>query len=125
MSRKLKITLPGEEYEWEPDETTLAECLAIESELDGMAWDEWLAAIDDRRAVACQVLIWFLRHKAGNQQDRHAVDFPLRKLSIAVIPDADPEASAASDAATEPSSPPDTESGPGSGGASPALRSAS
>lgn len=115
---KWKVTLPGEDYEWAPDDMTLGECLMVETET-GLSFDDWLTAIAEDRAEACQVLVWFLRRKAGRQEERIAVDFPIRRLIFEQIAepaaDADPEASAASEAATPPSSPASTGSAPGSG----------
>lgn len=112
------VRLPGEEYVWSPDDTTLGENLMIETETGG-TFDEWVKAIDERRAVACQVLVWFLRRQAGRQEDRMAVDFPIRRLDVEKLGDADPEASAGSEPATPPDSPPSTESDPGNGTDSP------
>lgn len=111
-----EVTLPGESYVWEPDEVTVAECLMLETE-SGLTFPQWILAIDDERAEACQILVWFLRHKAGRQEDRFAVDFPLRKLEIREIGEEgdDPEGSAGSGPATEQPSPSTTESAPGSG----------
>ena len=98
------VELPGEkDLIWEPDETTLAESLMIESELGGMAFDDWVAAIDERRPVACQVLVWFLRRKGGEQVDRLSVNFPIRRLELTKVEEdePDPEASAGSSPATD------------------------
>lgn len=111
------VVLPGESYVWEPDEVTLGECLMIENEAEQI-YDAWIRDVGDGRSVACQILIWFLRRKAGRQEDRIAVEFPIRKLDITEIVEAvadDPEASAGSEPATEPTSPSTTESDPGNG----------
>lgn len=111
------VTLPDETYTFEPDDITVGESLMLEQELDGATFDDWLVAIDERRAVPCQVLIWFLRRKAGRQEDRMGVEFPIRRLSLTKVeddPDPDPNVSADSESATSPSSPPSTESDPGS-----------
>lgn len=112
-----KVTLPGEEYVWAPDDTTLAETLMLENET-GETFDDWVTGIDARRAVPCQVLIWFLRYKAGKQEDRMTVDFPIRRLNLVHIVEEvedDPEASAGSEPATSQPSPASTESDPGNG----------
>lgn len=125
-----QVTLPGEEYVWEPDEVTLGECRTIEAEA-GCTYMQWitrigdadranpLAATADQVSDACQVLIWFLRLKAGQQQERAAVDFPIRKLEIRQLTDDgeddDPEASAGSEPATSPTSPESSVSDPGNG----------
>ena len=114
-----KVSLPGEEYVWEPDETTVSEELMLEGE-HGLSFDEWVEAVDERKAIPCQVLVWFLRRKAGRQEDRMSVDFPIRRLATEQLDeDADPEAPAVSETATEPSSPASTESVPGSSNGSP------
>ena len=99
---KIKVTIPGEEYLWDPDDMMLSEQRLIESELPKDSFSQFLDGIDERRADECQVLVWFLRRKAGNQMDRHAVDFPIRRLTIEVLPEAipDPEAPAGSEPAT-------------------------
>jgi hypothetical protein len=122
-----KVTLPPEEWVWEPDEITFDDQLLIENEADA-SYDEWImTGIRDSRAEACQILIWFLRRKAGQQEDRFAVrptnirHLDLEKLDDEV--DADPEADAASEAATSSPSTTGTESNPGNGVDSPALTS--
>lgn len=102
------VTLPDEEYVWEPDDVTIGEQLMIEGELGDLSYNDWPKAIDDRRPVACQVLIWYLRHKAGKQQERFAVDFPIRRLELMQIgteDEPDPEAPAASEAASSGTAP--------------------
>lgn len=119
-----KVTLPGEEYVWEPDETTVAEEFLLESEHGG-TFDEWMTGIDDRKAAACQILVWFLRRKAGRQEDRLAVDFPIRRLvtepidtpeTVAGLPEASAGSEQSGPATSSPS--PDTESDRSSGGLS-------
>jgi hypothetical protein len=115
-----KVTLPGEEYVWEPDDTTVNEELLLEGE-HGMTFEEWVEAVDERRAVPCQVLIWYLRRKADPtyQVERMAVDFPIRRLATeeieapAVVPptQAEPVESGPATSSTSP----DTGSDPGSG----------
>lgn len=116
-----KVTLPDEEYVWEPDEVTFSEQLLIENEAD-CSYDDWiLEGVSESRAVPCQILVWFLRRKAGQQQERFAVDFPIRKLTLEKLdePVALPESQAGSEQqsapATSESSPTTTESGPSSG----------
>jgi len=103
---------------------TFGEQLLLETE-SGMSYNEWIAdGVAEERAVACQILIWFLRRKAGRQEDRMSIDPQIRKLDIEEIVevvDADPEASAASEAAGSPTSPESTESGLGSSNGSPVL----
>jgi len=115
---KWDVDLPGEHYLWEPDEVSVGECLMLENE-SGQGYERWIADVGDGRAVACQILVWFLRRKAGRQEDRLAIDFPLRKLEITAFiedgVDDDPEASAGSEPATASSSSTATESSPGSG----------
>lgn len=90
-----KVTLPAddgsvEEYLFELDELTGAECLAIEQELADTEWevsfDRWVFGVSRARWVPCQVLIWFLRTKAGQSGERLDVNFALRKLEIVVQP---------------------------------------
>lgn len=113
-----QVTLPDESYVWEPDEVLLGECLMIEREA-GTSYDQWISDVASNRAVACQVLVWFLRRKAGKpQEERIGVEFPIRKLDITEIVEEageDPEASAGSEPATESPSLASTESDPGSG----------
>lgn len=101
------VTLPDEKYVFEPDEITVADMLLLKSELGDRTFDQWLNGIDQREPVECQVLIWYLRRKDGRQEDRMAVDFPLRRLVLEPIPDVDdtpddelPEAPAGSEPAT-------------------------
>jgi len=99
-----RVALPDEEWTWEPDEVTLGECLMIEGEHGG-SFDDWVRQVGDGRAEACQVLVWFLRRKAGQQVDRASVDFPIRKLTITYVEpesdgESDPEAGAPSEGAT-------------------------
>lgn len=129
MSVKLygrwQVTLPdGESYVWEPDETTVGEQLMLEAELGGLSFEQWVADIDSRKGLACQVLVWFLRRKAGKQQDRTAVNFPIRRLDLEPITDdaegdVSGEASADSASATSSPSSTGTVSGPGNGTGSP------
>lgn len=81
-----KVTLPGEEYLFEPDEMLGSEWGAVEAE-SGLTFDEWVNAIDARKWVPCQVLVWFLRQKAGRQEERRDVDFKIRQLRTEMIPD--------------------------------------
>ena len=121
-----KVSLPGEEHVWEPDEVLFSEQLLLENE-SGMSYDEWiLDGVRLSRAVPCQILVWFLRRKAdpAYQVDRMAIEFPIRKLDLERLDiedevDPDPEAPAASEAATPLSSPASTESAPGSSNGSP------
>lgn len=117
-----KAAIPGEEYVWEPDEVTLSEQLLVENEA-GTSYDDWIEdGVANSRAEACQILIWFLRRKAGQQQERFSVEFAIRKLTLTKIeePVALPEAEAVSEKSeTATSSPsPSTESAPSSGGLS-------
>jgi hypothetical protein len=116
-----KVALPGETYVWEPDDTTVGEELLIESELgdEFVNFDQWVLDIDARKANPCQVLIWLLRRKAGRQEERFAVQFPIRRLDITEIAEPEPlppslAGSETSEPATESPSPA-TESAPGSG----------
>lgn len=115
-----KVTLPDEEFVWEPDEVTFSEQLMIENEAD-CSYDEWiLDGVSPSRAVPCQILVWFLRYKAGQQQERYAVEFPIRKLTLEKIdePVALPESPAGSEQsepATSQSSPTTTGSVPSTG----------
>lgn len=93
---RFNVILPDEEYVWEPDEMTFGECKGVEDELEGTGWEaftDWMVACSRARPVACQVLVWFLRYKAGKPSERRDVDFPLRKLRIEPIPDPKDEAS--------------------------------
>lgn len=81
-----KVSLPGEEYTFEPDQILGSECLAIENEA-GVSFEEWLIEIDKVKAIACQVLVWFLRQKAGIQEVRRDVDFKIRQLRLVRVPD--------------------------------------
>lgn len=118
------IVSGDEKHIWEPDEVTLSEQLMLENEAE-CSYEEWISGAHSIRAgyaEACQILVWFLRRKAGQQMDRFAVDFPIRRLDIEQIeePVALPEVPAGSEqsepATSSPS--PSTESGPSSGGLS-------
>jgi hypothetical protein len=117
---RYKVTLPPEEWLWEPDEVSFSDMLLIENETGG-SYNQWIQkGIAEERAEACQVLIWFLRRKNDPtyQQERYAVDPPnIRRLSIVAIVevDADPEAPAVSEAATSSPSSTATVSGPPNG----------
>lgn len=91
------VKLPGEEYVFEPDEITVAEEYRLESELGGLSFDQWLTEVDERRASACQTLIWFLRYKAGRVEDRSQVNFPIRRLVLESIEEPDPNSPASGD----------------------------
>jgi len=117
---RYKVTLPPEEWLWEPDEVSFSDMLLLENETGG-SYNQWIQkGIAEERAEACQVLIWFLRRKNDPtyQQERYAVDPPnIRRLSIVAIVevDADPEAPAVSEAATSSPSSTATVSGPPNG----------
>lgn len=81
-----KVTLPDEEYLFEPDEILGSEWGAIETET-GMSFEDWTNAIDARKWVPCQVLVWFLRQKAGRQEERRDVDFKIRQLKLVRVDD--------------------------------------
>lgn len=85
-----KVTLPGEEYVFEPDEMLASEWGMVETEL-GMPFRDWLNAIDRREFTATQGLVWFLRYKAGRQMHRSEVDFKIRQVTLTQLPK-DPEA---------------------------------
>lgn len=85
-----QVTLPGEEYVFEPDEMMASEWGMVETEL-GMSFDDWLDAFDRRDFTATQGLVWFLRYKAGQQMHRSEVDFKIRQVDVTRLPK-DPEA---------------------------------
>lgn len=80
------VTLPGEEYTWEPDLMTGPDCYGVEQQLVGTPWeafDDWVQdGIAKAKWVPCQTLIWFLRYKNGQPSDRIDIVFPLRQLKI-------------------------------------------
>lgn len=76
------VELPDESHAWEPDEYTNADERLLEGEIPGFTFDTWASDIDARRADACEVLVWMLRRKAGNQSDRTSVLFPIRRLDL-------------------------------------------
>lgn len=104
-----KVTIPGEEYTWDIDATTVNELSLLEQETGGVTFKQWITDIDARKSTACQTLIWYLRRKNGQQMDRFSVDFPIFKLKTEKVelPE-DPAASPSSDAATSVSSPDDS-----------------
>lgn len=110
LYNRWRIVLPDEEYEFAPDDMTMSECLGVERELAGTEWttfDEWLTVgINEAHPVACQVLIWYLRMKAGQPCERRDVDFPLRRLKLIAVPD-DPK-----DESTETSDEPGSDRSP-------------
>lgn len=81
-----KVTLPDEEYLFEPDEILGSEWGAIEAQA-GMSFDEWATGIDTGTWVPCQVLVWYLRQKAGRQEERREVDFKIRQLRLERVED--------------------------------------
>lgn len=81
-----KVTLPDEEFLFEPDEMQGSEWGAVEAET-GSTFEEWTDGIDKRLWVPCQTLVWFLRTKAGAPCERREVDFKIRQLKIARVPD--------------------------------------
>lgn len=107
-----KVALPDESWDWFPDDMTVGESNLIETELD-MSFDDWVDAIDARRAMACQVLVWFLKLKAGQNEERTSINFPIRRLELKRIPkepSSTPETSGGSTSVTSPESdiPPET-----------------
>lgn len=87
-----KVTLPGEEYLWEPDEMDGPECYAVEQELVGTPWETfeaWAGGVGSGLWVPCQTLVWFLRHKAGQPSERRDVTFKLRQLDVIQAPKAE------------------------------------
>ena len=109
LTGDLKVTLPGEEYIWQPDEMTLGEMsMCLDQELGGMTFADWMRGIINNQPIPCQVLVWYLRLKAGRQEDRTSVNFPIRKLDVDLVPKDEPNSSN-SDPSTSDSSPePDT-----------------
>jgi len=100
-----KVTLPGETFTWEPDEMMLADWAACEDAFGG-TFDEWVEAVDDRGARACQVLIWWLRNKKGITIAVDDVDIKIRQLVTEKIPNPEDDAAASpSVAATSEPSP--------------------
>lgn len=103
-----KVDLPDESYTWEPDDMLFSECNLVLTELAGRTFDEWIQGIDDRDPTACQVLVWFLRLKAGKPEDRMGLDFPLRQLDLVQVPkdktNSEPTESSTSDTSSEPGS---------------------
>lgn len=86
---------------------TLGEWNLLETELGDIDFDTWTEQIDARKAMACQVLVWFLRKKDGVQEDRTSVNFPIRRLVLTRIPKepaSTPETSDESTSETSPSS---------------------
>lgn len=78
---------PAESYVWEPDETSLSDCMLIETETGGLTFQEWVQGVDpERRPMNCQVLIWYLRRINGQLMDRTSVIFPIRKLDVVEVP---------------------------------------
>lgn len=80
-----KVTLPDQEFTWEPDEATVSDCYEIARE-SGQAYEDWINSIDQRDPLACQVLIWFLLRQKGEQLDRAGIDFKLRQLDTERVP---------------------------------------
>jgi hypothetical protein len=117
-----KVTLPPEEWIWEPDEVSFSDMLLLENE-SGQSYKDWIRqGVGQERAEATQILIWFLRRKADPtyQQERYAVDPPnIRHFEMVEIPkaevDVDPEAPAVSETATSSPSSTATVSGPPNG----------
>lgn len=103
---EFKVELPEESWTWCPDDMTLGEWNMIEVELGGdVDFDAWTEGIDARRAMACQVLVWFLRLKAGRNEERSSVNFPIRRLTVMRLPkepDSTPEISDASTSGPSP-----------------------
>jgi hypothetical protein len=96
---------PAESWLWEPDDTSLSDCMLIETETGGLTFAEWLNGIDpERRPMNCQVLVWYLRRKAGQLMDRTSVVFPIRKLDVVEAPK-DLPSTDGSDPSTSPTSP--------------------
>ena len=108
-----KVTIPGEEFTFQPDEMTGPDCYMVEQELEGTPWeafDAWILGISEDRWVPCQTLIWFLRTKAGQQVDRRSVDFPLRKMQMTKVPKDEPDTELSETNGSDPS--PSSESDP-------------
>ena len=108
---RFQVSWPGESYVYEPDEITMAELKMLEAEWpEGWSFRDWTVQIDRKNGNALQILVWFLRFKAGRVQPRIEVDdVKPFQIDITRLEDGgdDPEAPAASDAATSsPSSSP-------------------
>lgn len=106
-----RVDIPGgETYTFDPDGLTMGEMYTLESELGGMSFLQWLDGINDRRAAAIQILVWFLRRQAGKPQDRGSVDVPPRKVDLN-----------RTDLPPDPESPAGTEPASDSGSSSPTV----
>jgi hypothetical protein len=90
-----KLTLPsGESLLWQPDDMLGSELLMVEQELQNTKWAEtarWagddlmaamLAGVKAARHEPCQVLVWFLRRKAGQQLERISVNEQWRRMRV-------------------------------------------
>lgn len=98
-----------EEYHWEPLEMSLGElrqCLDVE--LGGVTFADWFRGLVARRPDACQVLIWFLRLKAGRPEERAGINIQILKLELDQVPKDEPNSSSSELSISTSSPEPDT-----------------
>ncbi len=78
------VTLGDERYEFDESTLMLSDLFAIKaaSGLDGEAFQRGLNRVDP---AAYQVLVWFLRMKAGIHQDIKTVDFRVNDLLVTPV----------------------------------------
>jgi hypothetical protein len=92
----LKVTLGAESWDFQPLDLSIGQMTRIEAET-GVGLMDWLNAIDERRALPLQVLIWHLRggtdmHAPASVRKRTeggptAVDFRYGDFSLRYVPE--------------------------------------
>jgi hypothetical protein len=97
VSTRVTVTVGAESYVFDRDALTLTDLYQIKS-ASGLDLNPFLEGIGEGNPVSLQTLVWFLRHKAGIQCDRTAVEFTIGEFDMAPVVEPDPTA-----ASSEPS----------------------
>ena len=103
------ITLGDERYEFDDTGLTLTDAFMIKS-ASGLDLVPFQDGLNTMSPLALQVLIWFLRQKAGRPEDIRSIDFVISTLSVTEaptveLPDPTEAASEIDETATSDSSP--------------------
>lgn len=104
---RVRVTVGTETYIFDRNALELTDLYAIKS-ASGLDANPFLQGILTGDPVALQTLVWFLRHKAGIQGDRLAINFKMGDFDIAAVEDeADPTVASSepSETATSDASP--------------------
>lgn len=99
---QIKVSLKGEDLGTFDDEgMTLQEAFAIKAS-SGLSLQPFFAGLRDMDPLALQTLIWFLRHKKGEQSNAQEIDFRLGDLDMEpVVPPTAPTETEATSVGSE------------------------